>query len=155
MMIINTTPPGRSLDPARGERGLSPGIELVVLLPALLVLVGVMVAGGRIWFTRSAITEAAYSGARAATLERTEAAGRQAGRQATVGELAADGVPCTARTIVLDTSDFDAPVGHPGAVRVTVRCRVGLSDVSVPGIPGSMVITGSATAPIDTYRERR
>ncbi|SDS74142.1 TadE/TadG family type IV pilus assembly protein [Microlunatus soli] len=138
----------------RDERGLSPGIELVVLLPALLLLVGVTVAGGRLWFTRSAVTEAAYSAARAASLERSAAPARTAGRDAATAQLRTDGVRCSERAISLDTGDFAAEVGEPGAVVAEVRCRIGFGDIAVPGLPGTMLITGSASAPIDTYRER-
>lgn len=138
----------------RDERGLSPGIELVVLLPALLILLGVTVAGGRLWFARSAVTEAAYSGARAASLERSVTRAQSSGRDAVGAQLQTDGVQCLARTVTLDTADFAAEVGEAGAVTARVQCRIGFGDISVPGLPGSMLITGRASAPIDTYRER-
>lgn len=138
----------------RDQRGLSPGIELVVLLPALLILLGVTVAGGRLWFARSTVTEAAYSGARAASLERSAPQAQSSGRAAVAAQLQTDGVHCAERTIALGTADFGAAVGEPGAVKATVQCRISFGDISVPGFPGTMLITGLASAPIDTYRQR-
>lgn len=137
------------------ERGLSPGVELVVLLPALLILIGVTVAGGRLWFARSTVNEAAYSAARAASLERSPGAARASGRAAVSAELRTDGVRCTGRSISLDTDGFRAPLGAAAAVDAVVRCRVSFADVTIPGMPGSMLITAHASAPIDSYRERR
>src|SRR3954449_1397009 len=76
------------------ERGLSPAVELAVLLPALLLLLGIAIAGARIWSLRSTVTEAAYSGARAASLERSADRAGPVGRQVTAAELERHGVQC-------------------------------------------------------------
>lgn len=152
MRTQETQRPGAS--DSQDERGLSPGIELVVLLPALLIMLGVMIAGGRLWFIRSAVTEAAYSGARAASLERSVDTATDVGHAAVSAQLQTDGVQCVDRTVRFDTGGFAAAVGEPGAVQVQIRCRVGFGDIALPGFPGSMMITRSASAPIDTYRER-
>ena len=138
----------------RSERGLSPAVELVVLLPAVLILLGVTVAGGRVWFTRSAVTEAAYSGARAASLQRDADAAADAGRQATVARLKTEGVHCVTRSISIKTSGFDAAVGEAAAVTTRVRCRVTFGDVILPGLGGSLLLRGAASSAIDSYRER-
>jgi hypothetical protein len=49
-------------------------------------------------------------------------------------------------------------VGHfyPGGyVQVTVTCQVDLSDVGIPGMPGTTTISSSSIAPIDPYRSIR
>jgi hypothetical protein len=33
-------------------------------------------------------------------------------------------------------------------------CTVNLSDLSAPGIPGTKLVTATATSPLDTFRER-
>jgi len=137
------------------QRGLSPGVELVILLPALLILIGVTVAGGRLWLTRSTIDQAAYSAARAASIERDGAQAAAQGRAAAVAELHTDGVHCAQRSITLDTAGFHSAIGTPSAVHAILRCRVQLGDAAVPGLPGSMMLTGRASVPIDSYRERR
>jgi len=137
------------------QRGLSPAIELVVLAPALMILLGLLVTGARIWFVRSALSEAAYSGARAASIERSADRARSAGESALVDRLRTDGVDCRHRTITLDVGGFATPVGQPAAVSGTVRCQVSFGDVLLPGFPGSVWLTGRSSAAIDTYRERR
>lgn len=136
------------------QQGLSPSLELVVLLPALMIMLGLIIGGGRIWFTRTAITEAAYSGARAASLQRDPAAARSAGRQASAEQLRMEGVRCHQRSIVLDVSGFDGAEGDRSSVVGRIRCRVGLDDLILPGMPGSLQLSGRGTAVIDHYRER-
>jgi Flp pilus assembly protein TadG len=133
---------------------LSPAIELAVLLPALLLLLGIIVAGARLWFLRSTVAEAAYSGARAASLERSADRAGSAGRQASLEELDEHGARCHSRSIELDLDGFSRPVGRPAAVGVQVSCRVDFGDVAVPGLPGSLMITARASSAIDSYRER-
>ena len=65
------------------ERG-AVAAELAMAVPALLLVLGLLVAGGRLWFARTTVVEAANTAARAASLARTggeaSAAGRDAGR---------------------------------------------------------------------------
>ena len=138
----------------RTEHGLSPAVELAVLLPALLLLLGIIVAGARLWFLRSTVAEAASSGARAASLERSAISAGRAGRRASLDELDRHGARCHSRGVGLDLDGFSRPVGEPAAVRVQVSCRVDFGDVAVPGLPGSMTITADASSAIDRYRER-
>lgn len=136
------------------QRGLAPATELVIIFPALIVLLGLIVAGGRIWFARSVVTDAAYSGARAASIERDAGQAVATGHDATVQRLDMRGISCLQTGIDLDVSGFAAPVGTPASVTEEIRCRVSIGDVLVPGMPGSMMIIGHGSSPIDTYRER-
>jgi hypothetical protein len=45
-------------------------------------------------------------------------------------------------------------VGTPASVTATVTCVVNLSDVAIPGLPGTRTITATMSSPLDTYRER-
>ena len=137
-----------------GQRGLAPATELVIVFPALIVLLGVIVAGGRIWFARSVVTDAAYSGARAASLERDAGQAAAAGHNATVQRLDMRGITCLRTRIDLDLSGFQAPAGTPASVTEQIQCRLSIGNVLVPGMPGSMPIVGHGSSPIDTYRER-
>jgi Flp pilus assembly protein TadG len=133
---------------------MSPAVELVIFVPVLILIAGLIIAGGRIWFARSTVTQAAYSGARAASIERVgEEAGR-AGVDATEAELSTQGLDCLTTRIDLDLSGFDVPVGQAAAVTNTVSCRISLGDTALPGLPGSLSLTARGTAAIDTYRER-
>lgn len=55
----------------------------------------------------------------------------------------------------IDTSQFSRPPGEPATVSATVTCRVQLSDLAIPGLPGSREITETVESPLDTYRMRR
>ncbi|QDP94712.1 pilus assembly protein [Microlunatus elymi] len=145
---------GRALRAGSDQRGLSPAIELVILAPALMILLGLVVAGARIWFVRSTLTEAAYSGARAASIQRSIDSAAEAATAAADAQLQTDGVDCAQRRISFDLGGFRAPVGQPAAVTGVVRCRVEFGDVLLPGFPGSLWLTGRSSAVIDTYRER-
>lgn len=138
----------------RSERGLSPALELVLVVPVLVLIAGMIIAGGRIWFAKSIVNEAAYSGARAASIERSATKAGSSGHAATTGELSTQGLTCTRIDVALDLSGFDTPVGQPASVTNTVRCRIPLTETALPGLPGSMLLVGQGTAAIDTYRQR-
>ncbi len=72
-----------SLTPTRikpDERG-SASVELTVMVPALVLMLGLIVAGGRVWFARTTVNEAAHSAARAGI------PGRVRGRSSDGGSL--------------------------------------------------------------------
>lgn len=138
----------------RSQHGLAPATELVIVVPAVMLLLGLVVAGGRIWFARSAVNEAAYSGARAASIERSAQAAESAGRNAAHAELGHHSLPCRTRSVRTDVAGFSVPIGQPAHVGTAVRCRVSFGDLLVPGIPGSITFHKTATAALDTYRER-
>ena len=68
--------------------------------------------------------------------------------------LANQQLQCATTLVLVDTSGFAKPVGTPAAVTVTVTCVVNLSDVAIPGLPGTLPITATMTSPLDTYRGR-
>jgi Flp pilus assembly protein TadG len=135
------------------ERGTS-SVELAVLVPGLVLLLGLMVAGGRLWFARSSVAEAAYSVARAASLARTPAEASADGTAAGRRALDTDGLDCREASIQVSTADFAIPVGQPASVTGSVRCTVSFSDVLLPGMPGSITIRSVASSALDTYRSR-
>ena len=90
---------------------------------------------------------AARDAARAASLERDAAAAPAAARQAAEATLAERALTCADLSVATDTGAF-AP---GGAVAVTVRCRVALSDLS-PLAVGDKTIERRFEAPIDRFR---
>lgn len=136
----------------RDECG-SVAIEAVVGLPAFALFIALIVMGGRVEVTRQAIEAAAFDGARTASLERTGPDAAAAARASVATSLA--GLPCSSSSVVVDAAGYDAPLGTTVLVGVTVRCRVGLADLSLPGVPGHRLITETAFSPVDAYRERR
>lgn len=157
-MTTRTSPhsssPGqvRATRRGRDERG-SVAIEAVVGLPAFALFVALIVMGGRVEVTRQAIEAAAFDGARTASLERTRTEATAAARASVATSLTA--LPCSASSVVVDAAGYDAPLGTTALVGVTVTCRVGLADLSLPGVPGHRLITSTAYSPVDAYRERR
>lgn len=137
----------------RDERG-AVALELVVVVPALVIMLGLMIAGGRLWFAQSAVADAASASARAASLARTAGQGSVDGQAAGRASLATGGVVCGAESISIDTAAFAVPAGVPATVRSTVRCQVPFGDILLPGMPGSITVTRTGAAALDTYRGR-
>lgn len=128
-------------------------VEVALLAPVILLVIAVMVAGVRVWFARAAVTDAAQSGARAASLERSAATARTHGQ--TVALEGLEDVPCTARSADLDVTGFAVAVGQPASVRARVTCAVELAHLVGFGIPGSFTVEASAVSSLDTYRRRQ
>jgi Flp pilus assembly protein TadG len=137
----------------KNERGAA-AVELTLLVPALLLVLGLLVVGGRLWFARTTVNEAAQTAARAASLARSAGAAGSAGREAGAQSLTTAGLHCRATSVLINTAAFGVPVGTPATVTSTVLCIVNFSDVFLPGWPGSMELTGRGSAALDTYRAR-
>jgi Flp pilus assembly protein TadG len=135
------------------ERG-SATLELAILAPALLLLLGLVVLAGRVQVAAGAVEHAAAVAARDASLARTPAAAQATGTVAADRELTAQNLRCTPTTVVINTSGFAAPVGQPATVTATITCTVTLADLALPGLPGARTITAHATSPLDSWRTR-
>lgn len=137
----------------RNQRGAA-AVELTLLVPALLLMLGLLVAGGRLWFARTTVNEAAQTAARAASLARSTYAATAAGREAGAQSLETAGLRCRSTSVSINTAAFGVPAGTPSTVTSTITCSVDFSDVMLPGWPGSMELTGRGSAALDTYRSR-
>lgn len=129
-------------------------VEFAILVPAVMLLFGVAVGGARTWLARSTIEQVAGAAARAASLEYTPTAAVAAGERMARTQLAVGDVRCAPLTVAIDAHALNSPAGVPGQVTATADCDVPLSDVLVPGWPGMMRVSASATAILDTYRRR-
>jgi Flp pilus assembly protein TadG len=137
----------------RTDRG-SVTVELTLVVPALVLVLGLLVAGGRIWFARTVVAGAAQTAARAASLARTPSAAAAHGRDAGRASLSTAGLRCASTSVQVGTAAFAVPVGTPATVRASVHCTVPLADVLLPGLPGSLALDGQGAAALDTYRSR-
>lgn len=135
------------------ERG-SVAVELAVLVPILLMLVGMFAVGYRVWAVRASALSAAEAGARAASMAPTASAGEAMARSIVAANLAGLGVDCLDQRIGVDASGLALPAGQEGWVGVSVSCRVSFHDLVLPGSPGSMTVHADARERVDTYRER-
>ncbi len=123
-------------------------IELAVLAPVLFVLALSIVVFGRVSEARQVVVEASRAGAQAAAVLPDPGSAQQGAADSAVIGLFNESHICADPQISTDVSHF-----HPGGyVTVSVACQVSLSDLSVPGVPGSTTIRASTTAPIDPYR---
>ena len=135
------------------QRG-SATLELAILAPALLLLLGLVVLAGRVQVAAGAVEHAAAVAARDASLARTPAAAQATGTVAVDRELTAQNLRCAPVTVVIDTSGFAAPVGQPATVTATIACTVSFADLALPGLPGARTLTAHATSPLDSWRTR-
>jgi Flp pilus assembly protein TadG len=139
--------------PPKGDREAgNAALELVVLAPVLLFLLGLVIAAGRTSVAQGTVAAAARDAARQASISLTPDAARAAARSSAMAVLSQDGLDC--QPVNVDVSQFSVPVGEPASVTATVTCTVGLSDLLVPGLPGSKTLTATFTSPLDPYRER-
>jgi Flp pilus assembly protein TadG len=135
------------------ERG-SAAIEAAIGVPAFALFVGLIVFGGRTASTHEALQSAAVDGARSASLARDAQTAHTEAREAAVASIANQKIGCSVVDVTVGTIDFNKEPGVPGWVDVTVACRLNLSDLAVPGVPGSRVMRATMSSPIDTWRER-
>ena len=108
------------------ERG-SMSVEMIVLVPVLLLIVMIAVAGGRLVSAEGMVQAAA---------RRSRAAADTANARCSGG---------------VDVGGF----GRGGTVTATVSCRVELSDLGLVFLPGATTVTANSTAPVDTWRGTR
>ncbi|MFE4018506.1 TadE/TadG family type IV pilus assembly protein [Streptomyces sp. NPDC059101] len=137
----------------REDRG-SYSVEVAVLAPVLIAILGLMVAFGRITDAKGSVDTAARAAARAASLERDAGTAQAKAQSAAAAALAGEGVTCRATSVLVDTSGYATTVGTNANVTATIDCTANLSDIGLPGLPGSKTLTSSWTSPIDTYRAR-
>lgn len=137
----------------RPDRG-SVAVELALLTPALVLVLGLLVAGGRLWFARTTVVEAAQTSARAGSLARSATAAATRGAEAARQSMATAGLRCASSSVRIGTSAYGVPVGTPATVTSDITCRVSFGDVFLPGMPGSIELSGRGSAALDTYRAR-
>ncbi|WTA10725.1 pilus assembly protein [Streptomyces phaeochromogenes] len=133
----------------RSDEG-SAAIEAAIILPSLIMFLCLAIAGGRLVTSGSKIDAAAEDAAREASIHRTAGAAQAAAAES----LNDQGISCVSTSVNIDTGGLNVPVGQVGTVSVTVNCTVNLSDLLLPGVPGSRTLTSTATSVVDQYRER-
>ncbi len=127
----------------RGDEG-SMAVEVVLLVPALLMVMLLVVAFGRYTTAEGDVQAAAREAVRAATLQRDEASALAAAQRAADAVLP-DTLTC--RPVVL-SGEFAA--GR--TLSVEVSCDVSWSNLGLIGLRGVASVSGQSTAPLDTYR---
>lgn len=139
--------------PNRNEQG-SVSAEAVIVVPVFLLLVGVLVLGGRIAIAQQVVQSAASDAARAASIARTAQAAQTDATTAAKHALANQHLDCATTSVSVDVTAFATTVGTPGQVHATVTCQLKLGDIGLPGVGGTKTVTATMSSPLDTYRER-
>ena len=134
--------------PRRRTEDGSLTVELAVLTPVILVIVLASLVLGRVVEARQQVVEAARAGAEAAAVLPSVSSAQWVGSTDAEVDLVDRTHTCARADVSVDTSHFTAG----GYVTAHVSCLVLLSDVGFPGLPGSTVVSASATSPIDPYR---
>jgi hypothetical protein len=134
------------------DRG-SATLELVILTPALLALVLLLIAAGRITTAKGQVEQSARDAVRAASLTRSLTDAQHAATQTAQATLGAEHLTCEHLQLQV-SGGFTVPAGQPAAVHVRLSCTAALADLALPGLPGSRTETASYDAPLDTYRSR-
>jgi TadE-like protein len=125
-------------------------LELVVLAPVLLAILGLIIAAGRTSVAQGAVNAAARDAARQASIALTPSAAQAAGQAA----LREDGLDCDP-SVTIDTAGFAAQPGQPAApVIATVTCSVPLANLYLPGLPGVRTMRARFYSPLDVYRSK-
>lgn len=137
----------------RDDRGFSP-IETAIVAPLLLTLLLIVIGAGRVAKANMSVDAAAYSAARAASISRTSGEASGQAQSAARDTLSQQGLQCAPANVDVDTSAFSTQVGSRSSVNVTVTCTVPLADLSIPGMPGTRTVTGTASSALDSYRGR-
>lgn len=127
----------------RDERG-SMAVEVVLMIPILFMFTLLVVAGGRYVSVRSDIEAAARDAARAASYERTY--DKAAAAASSVATSALDGYASCR------VEDLGGDFKSGGDVKVTLDCDVPNEGLGLLGLSGSLPVSASASAPIDTFR---
>lgn len=136
-----------------GQRG-STSIELAIMAPAVFAFFAAVVIAGRVTLALQAADAAAYDAARTASLSRLAAIAQPAATSAALASFNSQGITCNTLSVAVNTTGFSIPVGQPANVSVTVTCVAQLSDIALPGMPGSTTLTSSFVSPLDLYRAR-
>jgi Flp pilus assembly protein TadG len=130
----------------RQDRG-SMTLEFALLAPAFILLVLLLVVGGRIIEAQSQVDGAARDAARAASVQVSRDGVYPAIAQAAQADLDSGGHDMCPGGL----HETWAGGSAAGEVTVDVQCTINLSFF--PGL-GALTMTGHALAPLDTYVER-
>lgn len=132
----------------------SASLELVIWTPVLLLVAAVIMLAGRIAQATQALEVAAAEAARAASAAGTHAQATARAKSAATAALTSAGLQCSSTSVTVNTSEWSRPAGTPARVSARIDCRLGLADLSIPGVPGAKDVSATASSALDQYRVR-
>ena len=131
----------------RDDHGDAGPLELVILMPALLLLLALVIAFGRTSAASSDVEHAARVGARAAAASQT-----MGGAEARAASVANESLRGSGLSCVDSGVSVGGSIAPGGQVTVTVSCVADLGDLVQFGVPGSKTLTATATEQVDVVR---
>lgn len=137
-------------NPEQGDQAVS----LILIAPVIMLILGSFIGLGRIALADMEVQTAANAAARAATLSQTQHAAQSSAHATATATLAQRGIRCTNLKINTSTNALNNASNPLATVNTTISCTVNLSDVSVPGLPGTRTITASGKSPVDIHRSK-
>ena len=137
--------PGRRR--GRDERG-SLAVEMAIVVPSLLLIFGLIYAYGRAATVNGTLESGTRDAARSATIARSYDDAQY--RAERVVRAAIVDLPQSCQSSLLVTVSKNFVAGEP--ITVDAQCTYGLSDLGLPGAPGSITPTSSFTSMLDPYR---
>ena len=129
-------------------------LELAILAPAVLILLGLAIVAGRITVAGAAVEQASAAAAREASLARNATDARAAATRAATTSLSARNLRCAGVHVTVDTTGFASTLGTAAQVEARVTCTVPLAALAVPGVPGRRTLSVTTTSVLDRYRSR-
>ncbi|MFE6872405.1 TadE/TadG family type IV pilus assembly protein [Kitasatospora sp. NPDC057692] len=136
----------------RGDGG-STAVEAAIIAPAVVALILVAVAAGRVQTAGGTVEAAARSAARTASLARSVDGMDGAAKTAAERVLEQQGVHCRSSKVDVGHGELVSHGATLTTVEVTVRCEVGLGDlVGGPDVPLTKTLTGRFVSVVDRYR---
>lgn len=132
----------------------SMSVELVILAPAIAFVILFLVVAGRVSMAGNATEAAAISAAREASLSRSTDVAQSNANAAAQVAMSQAGYDCASLTVTINDGGLNVPLGQVGTVSATISCTLNLSDIALPGLPGTKTLTSTAISPVDAYRER-
>jgi Flp pilus assembly protein TadG len=131
----------------RDDKGDAGPLELVILMPAVLLLFALVVAFGRTSTANGDVEHAARVGARAAAGAQTIGGAQQRAETVVAQSLQGSGLSCVDAHV-----NVSGDVAPGGQVTVSVSCVADLGDVVEFGVPGSKTLQATATEQVDVVR---
>lgn len=132
----------------RGDAG-SIAVELTFIMPLLLLLLALLYGYGRVAQVNGTLEAGTRDASRAASQARSADQARTVAEQAVRSSLQVGGKACL-DTLEVELRNGVFRAGFP--VTVDATCTYEVSDLGLPGMPGTLDASASFTSPVDPNR---
>jgi hypothetical protein len=131
----------------RSESG-SLAIEMAMVAPGLLLIFGLIFAYGRAAQVNGTLESGTRDAARSVTMARSYDDAVERANEVVLDAIQDTPQSCQNSLVVQLQGDYEP--GEP--VTVSTHCTYGLSDLGLPGAPGTLTARSSFTSMLDPYR---